>query len=490
MSMDFFKTKPYQHQLDALQHGMDRESYGYLMEMGTGKSKVLIDNLAILALQNKVNFALIIAPKGVYRNWVAKEIPEHMSEKVTHRVIRWVSGGNKTQQKEMKSVADKFDGLTIFVMNVEAFSTVKGRTAGEWMAKNFGSKGMIAIDESTTIKNTKAKRTKSLLKIAAGFAYKRILTGSPITKSPMDAYAQFEFLGPRLLGYDSYYAFQGRYAVTQRRKMGAHSFEQVVGYRNLDELSDRIAQSSFRVLKKDCLDLPEKTYTARYVSLTDEQFKMYEQLRTMAMTMLDSGELVTAPAVITQLLRMQQVMCGHLKTDDGEMVYFPSNRMDALSDILEEHSGKAIIWSRFRYDIQQITAMLNKTFGEGVAASYFGDTPDEERNDIVRNFQNPDHPLRFFVGNPATAGYGLTLTEANLCVYYSSDFNLETRIQSEDRAHRIGQKNPVTYIDLISAGTIDEKIVESLRAKIDIGATVLGEEARSWLNLKPQKGLI
>ena len=490
MSMDFFKTKPYQHQLDALQHGMDRESYGYLMEMGTGKSKVLIDNLAILALQDKVNFALIIAPKGVYRNWVAKEIPEHMSEKVTHRVIRWVSGGNKTQQKEMKSVADKFDGLTIFVMNVEAFSTVKGRTAGEWMAKNFGSKGMIAIDESTTIKNTKAKRTKSLLKIAAGFAYKRILTGSPITKSPMDAYAQFEFLGPRLLGYDSYYAFQGRYAVTQRREMGAHSFEQVVGYRNLDELSDRIDQSSFRVLKKDCLDLPEKTYTARYVSLTDEQFKMYEQLRTMAMTMLDGGELVTAPAVITQLLRMQQVMCGHLKTDDGEMVYFPSNRMDALSEILEEHSGKAIIWSRFRYDIQQITAMLNKTFGDGVAAAYFGDTPDEERNDIVRNFQNPDHPLRFFVGNPATAGYGLTLTEANLCVYYSSDFNLETRIQSEDRAHRIGQKNPVTYIDLISAGTIDEKIVESLRAKIDIGATVLGEEARSWLNLKPQKGLI
>jgi SNF2 family DNA or RNA helicase len=289
------------------------------------------------------------------------------------------------------------------------------------------------------------------------------------------------------LGFDSFYAFQNRYAVTQKRRMGAMSFEQIVGYRNLEELTQRIDAHSFRVLKQDCLDLPEKIYTARYVGLTDEQFKMYEQIRTMAMTMLDSGELVTAPAVITQMLRMQQVLSGHLKTDDGEMVYFPSKRMEALTDILEEHSGKAIIWSRFRYDIQQITALLNKTFGEGCAASYYGDTPDEDRNNAVRNFQNREHPLRFFVGNPATAGYGLTLTEADLCVYYSNDYNLETRIQSEDRAHRIGQRNNVTYVDLISAGTIDEKIVEALRAKIDIGATVLGEQARAWLTLKPQK---
>jgi len=487
VSIDFFKTKPYQHQHDALAAGLDCQSYGYLMEMGTGKSKVLIDNIAALYLEKRINFSLIIAPKGVYRNWVAKEIPEHMSDHVPHRVIRWVANPNKAQREEMQSISKPFDGMTLFVMNVEAFSSLKGRTAGEWMAKKLGPRGLIAIDESTTIKNHKAKRSKALMKIAAGFHYRRILTGSPITKSPMDAYAQFEFLGPRTLGFDSYYAFQNRYAVTQKRRMGSMSFEQVVGYRNLEELTKRIDAHSFRVLKQDCLDLPEKIYTARYVGLTDEQFKMYEQIRTTAMTMLDSGELITAPAVITQMLRMQQVLSGHLKTDDGEMVYFPSKRMDALVEILQEHSGKAIIWSRFRYDIQQITALLNKTFGEGCAASYYGDTTDEDRNNAVRNFQNPDHPLRFFIGNPATAGYGLTLTEADLCVYYSNDYNLETRIQSEDRAHRIGQRNNVTYVDLISAGTIDEKIVEALRAKIDIGAIVLGEQARAWLNLKPQK---
>jgi SNF2 family DNA or RNA helicase len=481
-----FKISPFDHQRQALEFGWDRPEFGMFMEMGTGKSKVLIDNMGMLYQQGQINFALVIAPKGVYRNWVTKEIPEHMSDSVPHRVIRWVASPNKTQQEEMRSVKDDFDGLTIFVMNVEAFSSLKGKKAGEWMSKFLGPRGLIGIDESTTIKNHKAKRTKALMKIAAGFRYRRLLTGSPITKSPMDIYAQCEFLRPGLLGYDSFYAFQGRYAVVQRRTMGAHSFQQVVGYKNIEELTDKIDRFSFRVLKKDCLDLPEKLYTVRYVGMTDEQRNMYNQIRENAMVMLEDGEMSTAPAVITQMLRLQQIMSGHLKTDDDETIYFPSKRIEALEEILEEHDGKAIIWSRFRYDIQQITRMLNEKFGEGAAAAYYGDTSDDERNQILHDFQKGDR-LRFFVGNPATAGYGLTLTEADLVVYYANDFNLETRIQSEDRAHRIGQKNNVTYIDLISEGTIDEKIVQALREKIDIGAQVLGEEAREWLTLTPRK---
>ena len=480
-----YKLKPFDHQIDALEYGWDRPEFGLFMEMGTGKSKVLIDNMGMLYLDGQINFALVIAPKGVYRNWVAKEIPEHMSDDIPHRVIRWVSGPNKKQQEEMRSVKDKFDGLTIFVMNVEAYSSLKGQKAGAWMAGALGARGMIAIDESTTIKNHKAKRTKALMKIAAGFKYRRLLTGSPVTKSPMDIYSQCEFLRPGLLGFESYYAFQGRYAVVQRRTMGAAAFQQIVGFRNLDELTQRIDMFSFRVLKKDCLDLPDKIYTARYVGMTTQQFQMYEQIRRHAMVLMDSGEMSTAPAVITQMLRLQQIMSGHLKTDDGDMMYFPSKRMDALEEIINEHDGKAIIWSRFRYDIQQITEMLNNKFGEGCAVSYYGDTSDDDRAAAVLNFQNPDHPLKFLVGNPATAGYGLTLTEANLVVYYANDFNLETRIQSEDRAHRIGQKNNVTYIDLICEGSIDERIVKALRTKIDIGAKVLGEDAREWLSLKP-----
>lgn len=480
-----YKLPPFNHQQEALNFGWDRTEFGLFMEMGTGKSKVLIDNMGMLYQAGQINFALVLAPKGVYRNWVTKEIPEHMSDDVPHRVIRWVASPNKKQQEEMRSVKDKFDGLTIFVMNVESFSSLKGQKAGAWMSSVLGPNGMIAIDESTTIKNHKAKRTKSLTKIAAGFKYRRLLTGSPVTKSPMDIYSQCEFLRPGLLGYESYYAFQGRYAVVQRKTMGAAAFQQIVGFRNLDELTNKIDMFSFRVLKKDCLDLPEKIYTARYVGMTKEQFDMYEQIRKHAMVLLENGEMSTAPAVITQMLRLQQIMSGHLKTDDGDLLTFQSRRMEALEEIANEHDGKAIIWSRFRHDIIGITEMLNKKYGEGCAAAYFGDTSDDERNEIVQNFQNPNHPLRYFVGNPATAGYGLTLTEADLVVYYANDFNLETRMQSEDRAHRIGQKNNVTYIDLICEGSIDERIVKALRAKIDIGAQVLGEEAKQWLNLKP-----
>jgi len=479
-----FKTKPYDHQCTSLEQCDTKNKFAFFMEMGTGKSKVLIDNLGMMHLQGLVNFALIIAPKGVYRNWVEKEIPDHMSDDVTYRIIRWSSSPTKKQKAELASVKDEFAGLTLFVMNVEAFSTLKGKTAGAWLGKALGSHGMIAIDESTTIKNPKAKRTKALHKIATLFKYRRILTGSPITKSPLDIYAQAEFLEPGILGYDSYYAFQRRYAVLRKSFAGSHSFEQVIGYQNLGELTKKIDSFAYRVLKSECLDLPEKTYTVRYVSLSKEQASMYDSIKRHAMILLENGDLVTAPAVITQILRMQQVLSGHLKTDDGEMLTFPSPRTKAVLDILEEHTGKALIWSRFRHDIQKLVVELDSVYGEGSSAAFYGDTSDDDRQEIIRNFQDPNHKLRFFVANPATGGFGITLNEANLVIYYANDFNLETRLQSEDRCHRIGQKNPVTYVDLISEGTIDERIVQSLQDKITIGATVLGEEVKQWLQIK------
>ena len=482
-----FKTVPYDHQRKALVFGAYRESYGYLMEMGTGKSKTLLDNIGVLHRDGLINFAVIFAPKGVYRNWVSKEIPEHFPDGMPHRIIRWVSTPTVSQLNEIRSVSTPFDGMTFFIMNIEALSTVKGTEALTWLGRKFGAKGLIAVDESTTIKNMKAKRTKNLIQAGRAFAYRRILTGSPVTKAPLDIYAQAEFLGPRLLGHSSFYSFQARYAVVQKRKMGAHSFDQVVGYRNLEELSGLISQFSFRVLKRECLDLPEKIYTTREVSLTPEQAKMYDEIRHEGLTMLGSGDLVSTQSIIAQMLRLQQVLSGHLKTDDGDLVSFPTNRLEELVSICEESSGKVIIWSRFRHDIQQIVARLQHEFGEGCAAAYYGDTSDDERLRIVQDFQKPDSRLRFFVGNAATAGYGITLTEASVVVYYANDFSLEHRLQSEDRAHRIGQRNAVTYIDLITPGTIDERIVQALRNKIDLGAKTLGEEAMNWLKITPKK---
>jgi SNF2 family DNA or RNA helicase len=452
------------------------------MEMGTGKSKVLIDTMAYLANTQEIDFALVIAPKGVYRNWVNKEIPEHFPDDIRQHIFLWQPLSTKKYRDALKDFfVNPEPGLKIFVMNVEAFSSPKGKKAGEWIAKRFGANGMIAIDESTTIKNPKAARTKALLKISHNFKCRRILTGSPVTKSPLDLFAQCAFLDPQILGYRSYYAFQARYALTQTRTMGSLSFNEIIGYKNLDELTDKIDTFSYRVLKKDCLDLPEKNYTVRYVGMTPEQRQMYQDISDQAMIEFEDGELVTSLQMITALLRFQQILSGHLPTDDGNLVEFKTQRLDALMSCIEESSDKIIVWSRFRYDIIRIKDALAKTYGSDSVVTYYGDTSDEERQNAITLFQHGD--ARFFVANPATAGYGLTLTAANTVIYYANDFNLETRIQSEDRCHRIGQKNPVTYIDLICEGTVDEKIVQALRDKIDISAKVLGEEAREWLTL-------
>ena len=477
-----FKTKPYEHQLVALQRSYDKTNYGYFMEMGCGKSKVLIDNLAWLHVNKGLDTAIIIAPKGVYRNWQISEIPAHLPENIEHEVYVWNPNPNKTEAKRLKAGIEERGKLRILLVNVEGFATQKVKKFVDLFVR--GTPFLLAIDESTTIKNPKAKRTKALVALGKSASFRRILTGSPVTKSPMDLYSQCEFMDKQLLGFDSYFSFQGRYAITRTQRMGSHSFQQIVGYRNLDELSSRLETFSYRVTKEEALDLPDKIYTTREVSLTDDQHRHYMSLKEAAIAVLEDGELVSAPAVMTQLLRLQQVLCGHLMSDDGELVEIPTNRLSALLATVEEMDGKVIVWSRFRYDIKTIVAILAKTYGADSVVSYFGDTSDNDRQTAVRRFQFED--ARFFVANPQTAGYGLTLTAATNVIYYANDFNLETRIQSEDRAHRIGQKKSVTYVDLVTRNSIDEHIVRTLRAKIDLSAKTLGEEARKWLQVSPR----
>ena len=267
---------------------------------------------------------------------------------------------NKNQQKHLEEGVKERKKLRIFLVNVEGFATTKVRKYMDMFVR--GSSFLLAVDESTTIKNPKAKRTKALVAIGKSASFRRILTGSPVTKSPMDLYSQCGFMDTELLGHDSYYSFQGRYAVTRTQRMGSHTFQQIVGYRNLEELSTKLDSFSYRVTKDEALDLPAKIYTAREVNLNDNQREYYMSLKKAAIVLLGDGELVSAPAVMTQLLRLQQVLCGHLKTDDGELVEFKTNRITALLETVEEMSGKVIIWSRFRYDIIKITEELKKAY--------------------------------------------------------------------------------------------------------------------------------
>ena len=339
----------------------------------------------------------------------------------------------------------------------------------------------MVVDESTSIKNRTAKRTKSIVKLGKQAKYRRILTGSPITKNPMDLYAQCAFLGTDILGFESFYAFQGRYAVMKTRKFGNRSFQEITGYRNLDELNTKLQTFSSRILKEDCLDLPEKIYMQREVPLTKEQESAYKQMKDMALAMLEKGELATTQSVLTQIMRLQEICCGHLKTDDGEVRDIANHRMSELLDVISEMSGKVIIWASWVFDIGKIKDELAKVYGPRSVCTFYGDTPVQERDQMVADFQDPDSELRFFVANPRTGGYGLTLTAATNMVYYSNQYDLEIRLQSEDRAHRIGQTKHVLYVDLVSPNTVDEKIIAALRNKIDLAQQVLGEEAKKWL---------
>ena len=473
-----FKTKPYEHQLVALEKSWDKEEFAYFMEMGTGKSKVLIDNIAILYDKGKINAAMIIAPKGVYRNWLSSEIPTHMPSHIQYKSVLWTALTSKTKDKEYQSLFETDYNLHIFIMNVEALSTPKGMT----FARKFLSchNTLIAVDESTTIKTPKAARTRNIISIANLAKYRRILTGSPITKSPLDLYTQCKFLNEHLLGFSSYYSFQNRYACMVDKWFGGRKVSVIKSYQRLDELSKSIEPFSYRVLKEDCLDLPDKIYIRREIELTEEQLKMYQSMKIVAMAAL-KGKVVKAPHVLTQLMRLHQITCGHVMTETGEIVDIENNRLKELINILEEVESKVIIWSHYTHDIRKISAELRKIYGEDSVVEYYGKTDSEIRQESIDRFQDPRSPVRFFVGNPQTGGYGITLTAASTVIYYSNGYDLEKRLQSEDRAHRIGQKKSVTYIDLIAEKTVDEKIVKALRKKINIASEVLGEDLKEWI---------
>ncbi len=472
-----FKTKPYKHQMTALEKSWNRETYAYFMEMGTGKTKVLIDNLAMLYDKGKVNGALIIAPKGVVGTWYNNEIPTHLPSHIESVSVLWQSNITKGQSKKLGTLFKTGEELHILIMNVEAFSTQKG----EEFAKKFlaSHRSLMAIDESTTIKTPTAKRTKNIIRLAASAGYRRIMTGSPVTKNPLDLYTQCDFLSPWLLDFTSYYAFRNRYAEMKTLHMQGRQIQVVNGFKNLGELSDKLKPFSYRVLKEDCLDLPDKIFIKRQITLSPDQRKLYEQMKKEAMAILEGKQSTTVNA-LTQLMRLQQITCGHFTADDGTTKPIANNRITELMDVLEEIEGKAIIWAHYQYDIREIIKAVVKEYGPGSVVDYYGLTPQDERQPNIKKFQD-DPKCRFIVGTPSTGGYGITLTAANTVIYYSNGYDLEKRLQSEDRAHRIGQKKSVTYVDIMADDTVDEKIVKALRKKINIASEVLGEELRSWI---------
>lgn len=473
-----YKTKPYDHQLEALKKSCFLPNYAYLCEMGTGKSKIIIDNFSILYLAGKINTVIIIAPNSVYRNWLLREIPTHISDDVEYRV--WVHKRDKPHA--LQELINNPGPLNILLINVEAFSTKKelATLLGVFMEL---TDGYIAVDESTTIKS-KSKRTQTIIELGKKAKYRRIATGLIAPNGPMNIYWQYEFLSPDILGTANPIHFKAKFCKIKKISIGSRSMDKVYGVKNVEILRYRMDSVSFRVTKEECLDLPDKIYDICYSEMDEETIHHYKKMKEEALFEYehedpDQSMFVRSANRLNMLMRLQMITCGHMKDKEGKSVRFSRKRIEDMMEWISMMDKQLIIWSVFVRDVEDIVLALQKEFGVSSVASFYGGTSLGERSDATERFQAGK--LRFIVSNQATGRYGNTWTAASNAFYYSNNHDLDHRSQSEDRIHRIGQTNHCLYTDEVAPQTVNWGIVQSLRGKITLASVVMGDEYRKWL---------
>lgn len=477
--MDYiFGTEPFEHQRTGFEQSKDKRDFAYLMEMGTGKTKLAIDAFCYQWAKGWINFVMIVAPNGVHRNWIIDELPKHMPDWVPYRACFWQSNMKKAQKEQFEHVMydREFTGLRIVAFNVEAF----GIPERYWKPKLRAVIASIVkayrvfaiVDESTTIKTPGAKRAQRLIKIGRHCESRRILTGMMITTSPMDAYMQYRFLGDGYLGFTNYYAFRAHYAELEDQYVGdgqggRRKYKKIVDYKNLDQLMELVDRLSFRCRKKDCLDLPGQLFQRRYIDPSDEQKRIYNRLAAQFQIETDN-EPINVPMVITRIMRLQQILGGFVPLDEdgGVKPIFkkPSDnpRIRALFDIADEAPRKIIVWARFRAEIESIAAALRDKYGHDSTVMYYGGVSNDEKEFAKQAFNQPDGP-RWWVGQPQAGGRGLTLLEGTTMVFYSNDRSPEIRRNATERSHRIGQTESCLYLDFEVPGSVDTDIIDALQ---------------------------
>lgn len=464
------KYENLKHQQEAFDILKDKPYFALFLEQGLGKTKVMIDNMVYLFLKQEIDGVFIIAPKSAYLNWLQVEIPIHMPNNIPFRIHFWDADWTDKQRREASDLLiPKDDMLDIFLMNCEALTTERAFWFAEKFCKIHFTMGI--CDESTWLKSAKAKRTKAVWKLRDMMDYRRILTGTPLVKNPLDIFAQAEFLEHGLLGFESFHAFKNYYSESRRITLGTRSFDKIIGFNNIDELKRKIAHWSYRKLKTECLDLPDKVFETRLLKHTEEEARIYKELKREALTVFSDDSMVTSNSVLTTLMKLHQVNCGHVTDDFGTIVDISRSRIDALLDIVEEIDGKILIWCHFKEDVRRIVAALAKEYGDHGVVDYYGDTGTAERQINLEHFKR-NKDCRFFVSNQ-TGSKALTLVQATYSIYYSYSHNLETWLQSQDRNHRIGTTEKITYIIMMIAKTVDETIIKSLMNKKDLADEVL-----------------
>ena len=464
-----FKNPPMDKQWDALNKAWDNPACALFLDMGCGKTFVSINIAAARAQNGDINGLLVICPTAVMPVWDI-EFEAHCPIDYSLHEVR--SGRAKATEAFIGSEAD---GLKVMVVGVEALSQGKAASLAERFI--LAHRAMIVVDESSRIKTPSAGRTKKAQLLGTGCKYKLILSGTPVTQGMQDLYSQFRFLDWSIIGQKSYFTFRNRYCI-----MGGFEARTIIGYYNQDELLDRIAPVTVLIKKEEMMDLPPKVYETLHVEPSPEQKKALTELGDpfVMATVMDDKELIVS-TILERMTRYQQIVGGHFPfKEEGEQKIIPftgkNPKMDALMDsidILPDHT-KVIIWARFIPEIEAIQRALGEKYGYDSVLLYYGATPQDDRKQILAEFQGHTGP-RFFVSNPAMGGMGITLTAATYTYYYSNTFSLEDRLQSEDRNHRKGQNNKVTYLDVTMNHDIDRAMIRALRNKKEIADYVTEE---------------
>lgn len=467
---DFTRSKskflPMEHQWKLLNKSWGLEAAAWFAKMGTGKTFAAIHLACARHQSGQINTVLVICPSTLKNTW-KKEFEKYSTSPYQFKNFDtkalWIDEFYSLDTLDLKVMAVSVEGLGV---SEALFDGV----CGIFVKNNV----MIILDESSRIKNPSALRTKRTLEFRQASKYRIILNGTPIALGIQDLWAQYEFLDPDIIGSGDYWAFKSRHL-----EMGGFESRQIIGYKNVEELMKAIEPYTVEV-GKDVLNLPPKVYKQIYLTATLEQKKYLKVVK--AGFDEDNKVHVKVDNVLERILRWKQIVGGWLPKHDIEsnnvtLEPLKSNpKFDALLSLVEDNieTSKFIIWSTFIHEIEFIHKQLDLKFGDGCAVSYYGATTAEDRTHALEAY-NTDPKTKFFVGNPATAGLGLTLISGlnDVMVYYTNTNAYIDRMQSEDRAHRIGQKNTVTVIDLVVEKTVDELILESTKEKMSVEEYVL-----------------
>lgn len=460
------KVKLLKHMEQALALSHGREAYAYLLEMGLCKTAITLHDIGMLFLERKLTGALILAPKGVHRQWLQEAVPEQLDPQIETNLLLWRGSGAKLDWHRMNMKGK----LSLFAMNIDAPRTTIGLDAARMFLNCHKGKNMIVLDESHYIKNPTADRTKAAIEISKGAVYKRILTGTPISKNIMDAWSQFKFLDERILGHKYAVSFRSRYCV-----MGGYEGREIVGQKNTEEFYRLIAPHSFRLTKREALGLPEKRYTVHEYEMGDETRAHYNSLRSTFMTALSDGTIVDVPNAAVALLRLQQIVLGYLPFKEeldgkttNKIEIISHERIKVLINMCNQINGPTIIWSRFHEDVRRIHAALEKEFGKGCVVNYTGLEKDKEKDANKKKFM--EGKAQFFNATAAAGGTGTDGLQ-KICenmIYYSNSFNALHRWQSEDRLHRAGMKGGFMAWDIRAARSVDGTIITNVKNKKSI----------------------